>query len=105
VEPASTKAVWNPKQTNRLPEPTTVSVSKQQEQVKLTWQADPKAKQFIVQKRQCNKDGWGTWQDAITDAKGNEWLDQAPSTPVAYRVRAIGDDGAISDWSKTIYLR
>ena len=72
----------------------------------LKWNAVSGAVSWQLERRTLQLDGWGNWGLAgKLDGQIQTWVEKESFKAAAYRLRAIGNDGAKSDWSATIYQR
>ena len=72
----------------------------------LKWNAVSGAVSWQLERRTLQLDGWGNWGLAgKLDGQIQTWVEKELFKAAAYRLRAIGNDGAKSDWSATIYQR
>lgn len=92
---------WNGKTAGWMPAPALTL-----EEHTLRWNAVPATKTWQLERRTLQPHGWSTWQDTGTlPAETRTWSENEAAKASAYRVRAIGADGAMSDWSATVYQR
>ena len=104
---ATTVLTWKPSDKTWLPAPTDVSTTQVQNAVELSWKSATNAVDWQIERRTLEPTGWGAWQKTgAAKTSPNAWRDPAPpGSTCAYRLRALGANGAFSDWSKACYVR
>jgi hypothetical protein len=103
---ATTVLRWNGSAHGWLPPPS-VSLGGDDTRPALAWEPVPGATGWKLERRQLWPRGWGPWRElAGFPANARSWRDDAPGpSATAYRLRAVGANGALSDWSATLYRR
>ena len=92
---------WNGTTTGWMPAPTLTL-----DDSMLQWNAVAGATAWQLERRVLQADGWSEYEPAGTlSADSRTWSDTEPTQAAAYRLRAIGNGGAMSDWSATVYWR
>jgi len=104
---ATTVLTWKPDDKIWLPPPADLQAKRVEKTVELSWKAATGTTGWSIERRTLVPTGWSAWSKAGTaEAQTTAWRDSAASaSAAAYRVRALGQKGAASDWSKSSYVR
>jgi len=98
---------WSGATTGWLAAPTKLTAMRENNKVALAWTPGAPAAGWRIERRDLLTHGWEGWrQVAEIRQQATAWRDPAPPVGMcAYRLRAIGATGTLSDWSRTAYLR
>ena len=90
-----------------LPPPADFQAKRVERAVELSWKSVDGTIRWSIERRTLEPTGWSDWRTMDTGkAPITAWRDDSPpARAVAYRVRALGLNRSLSDWSKTIYVR
>ena len=104
---ATTEVTWKPGSKTWLQPPADLQAKQVEKAVELTWKPVPEITGWSIERRTLEPTGWSAWNKAANgEATTTTWRDTSPPACAgAYRVRALGLNGAASDWSKTIHVR
>ncbi len=104
---AITVVRWNGATAGWLPTPVLTSERAEAPGVTLAWEPAAGAVGWRIERRRLNPAGWDSWVElAQPPAGARTWLDDSSgASSAAYRLRAVGPDRAMSDWSKTAFVR
>ena len=104
---ATTVLTWKPSDKTWIPAPTDLSATRLEKAVEVSWKSATDATGWQIERRTLESTGWSAWKKAgATIVPLTVWRDsESPTSACAYRLRALGADGAASDWSKTSYVR
>ncbi len=100
---ATTHLRWTPGRLG-LKIPTGLAVRRGDKGVELSWDEVDGATDYVIERRVLGTQGWEPWLPA-TIIRVAAWNDPKPSAIAGYRVRASGNNEAVSDWSGTVWLR
>ncbi len=104
---ATTVLTWKPSDKIWIPAPTHLSATRLDKAVELSWKSATNAAVWQIERRTLQPTGWSVWKKAGgVKMSLTTWRDSAPpASACAYRLRALGPDGAASDWSGTRHVR
>ena len=103
---ATTVLTWKPSDKTWLPAPTDLRATRVEKAVELSWKSGTTGSDWLIERRTLEPTGWSAWKKAGTlKTPAANWRDTTPTSGCAYRLRALGPQGAVSDWSKTSYVR